>query len=179
VNTGNPSTASGKLVGEEQLAMRSPGTWFTAVVCVSAIAWAGVAAQGAADRKAAEAAIIKADEAFCQATIDHDVDRFRSLVADEATFGGGTPGQTRGLEAIVNAWTPFLRAGGQSLTWKPTHAEVLVAADVGYTVGRWERRATAADGTTSIAHGQYMTVWQKQADGSWKAVFDTGSEEPQ
>jgi ketosteroid isomerase-like protein len=177
VNTGNRSTASGKLVPEERLAMKSVRTWFTAGILLSAVAWAGVAAQSAADRKAAEAAIIKADEAFCQATIDHDVDRFRSLVADEATFGGGTPGQTRGLAAIVNAWTPFLRAGGPTLTWKPTHAEVLVAADVGYTVGTWERRAKAADGTTSIAHGQYMTVWQKQADGSWKAVFDTGSEE--
>jgi ketosteroid isomerase-like protein len=156
--------------------MRSARTWITAVMCLTAATSAGVAAQSTADRRAAEAAIIKADEAFCQATIDHNVDQFRSLVADDATFGGGTPGQTRGLEAIVKAWTPFLQAGGPTLTWKPTHADVLVGADVGYTVGTWERRVKAADGRTSVAHGQYVTVWQKQADGSWKAVFDTGSE---
>lgn len=158
--------------------MRSLRTWIGAVICLTVMAWAGVAAQRVVDRKAAEAAIMKADQAFCQATIDHNVDRFKSLVADEATFGGGTPGQTRGLEAIVKAWTPFLQAGGPTLTWTPTHAEVLVGADVGYTVGTWERRARAADGQTSIAHGEYMTVWLKQPDGSWKAVFDTGSEEP-
>jgi ketosteroid isomerase-like protein len=157
--------------------MGSRRTWIAAVMCLSVMAWTGVAAQRVADRKSAEAAIIKADEAFCQATIDHNVDRFRSLVAEEATFNGGTPGQTRGLEAIVNAWAPFLQAGGPTLTWKPTHAEVLVGADVGYTVGTWERRAKAADGHTSVARGEYMTVWLKQADGSWKAVFDTGSAE--
>ena len=158
--------------------MRSRRTWIAAVICLGVMAWAGVAAQRVADRKAAEAAIIKADEAFCQATIDHNVDRFRSLVAEDATFNGGTPGQTRGLEAIVKAWTPLLQAGGPTLTWKPTHADVLVGADVGYTVGTWDRRAKAEDGKTSVAHGEYMTVWLKQADGSWKAVFDTGSEGP-
>src|SRR4029077_15043005 len=107
-----------------KLAMRSIRTWIAAVVPLTVIAWAGVAAQRVADRKAAEAAIITADEAFCQATIDHNVDRFRSLVADEATFNGGTPGQTRGIEAIVKAWTPLLQGGRPTLTWKPTHAEV-------------------------------------------------------
>lgn len=158
--------------------MRSAYRWTAVVVCVTAAA-AGVAAQGSqAARKAAEDTIIKADEAFCQATIDRRVDRFRALVADEATFAGGMPGQTRGVEAIVKSWAPFFQAGGPTLTWKPTHAEVLVGADVGYTVGIWERRAKAADGQTATAHGNYMTVWRKQSDGSWKAIFDTGSEEP-
>ena len=122
--------------------------------------------------------MIKADEAFCQATVDHDVARFRSLVSGEATFAGGTPGQTRGIEAIVKSWMPFLQPGGPTLTWKPTHAEVLAGAEVGDTVGTWERRVETADGQMSIAHGQYMTVWRRQSDGKWKVVFDTGGEEP-
>ena len=47
------------------------------------------------------------------------------------------------------------------------------------TVGKWERRAKGADGQMGIAHGQYITVWKKQSDGRWKAVFDTGGEEPE
>ena len=160
--------------------MRSACVWMAVVVwCVAAMPGIDVAAQRASERQAAEAAIITADKAFCQATIDHDVARFRSLVADEATFAGGTPGQTRGLDAIVKSWTPLLQAGGPTLTWKPTHAEVLAGGDVGYTVGTWERRAKGADGQMGIAHGQYITVWKKQSDGRWKAVFDTGGEEPE
>jgi ketosteroid isomerase-like protein len=152
-------------------------TWIAAVGCLTVSAWAGAAAQSAADRKAAEAAIIKADEDFCQATIDRDVKRFRSLIADDATFGGGTPGQLRGQDAIVKAWAPFFEAGGPTLTWKPTKAEVLVGADVGYSVGTSVRTAKGADGKVTTSRGNYLTVWRKQSDGSWKAVFDTGSQE--
>jgi ketosteroid isomerase-like protein len=157
--------------------MKSARTWVAVAACVAAASGGGMSAQSVTERQSAEAAIIKADEAFCQATIDHDVDRFRSLVANEATFAGGTAGQTRGIEAIVKSWMPFLQPGGPTLTWKPTRAEVLAGADVGYTVGTWERRAKAADGQTSVAHGQYLTVWRRQSDGTWKAVFDTGGEE--
>jgi ketosteroid isomerase-like protein len=159
--------------------MTSMRRWASiAVVMVVAGAPARATAQTAAARQAAEAAMKQADEAFCQAAIDHDESRFRALVADEATFGGGSPDQTRGVDAIVKSWAPFLQAGGPSLTWKPTHAEVLAGAEIGYTVGTWERRSKRPDGGEAVARGQYMTVWAKQSDGRWKAVFDTGGEDP-
>ena len=99
-----------------------------------------------AERQVAEAAMKQADEAFCQAAIDHDESRFRALIADDATFGGGSPDQTRGVDAIVQSWAPFLHAGGPSLTWKPTRAEVLAGGEIGYTVGTWERRTKTPDG---------------------------------
>jgi ketosteroid isomerase-like protein len=36
-------------------------------------------------------------------------------------------------------------------------------------------RIGAPAARASIARGNYLTVWKKQADGTWKAVFDTGS----
>jgi hypothetical protein len=45
-------------------------------------------------------------------------------------------------------------------------------------VGTWERRTKAADGTVKVTHGQYLTVWQKQKDGSWQATYYTGSTAP-
>ncbi len=159
--------------------MASMWRWTSiAVVAVIVSGPVCATAQTAVERQAAEAAMKRADEAFCQAAIDHDESRFRALVADDATFGGGSPDQTRGIDAIVKSWAPFLRAGGPSLTWKPTHAEVLAGAEIGYTVGTWERRNKTADGREVVGHGQYLTVWAKQKDGSWKAVFDTGGEDP-
>jgi hypothetical protein len=29
-----------------------------------------------------------------------------------------------------------------------------------------------------VTRGNYLTVWKKQADGAWQAVFDTGSTFP-
>jgi uncharacterized protein (TIGR02246 family) len=130
------------------------------------------------DVKAAAKLIMAADRNFNQAVADRDMTRFLSLVADTATFNGGTAQEIHGRDAVGKAWAPFFRVDGPRLTWKPTKAEVLVGGDVGYTVGAWERRPAPGSGQTKIARGNYMTVWLKQDDGSWKVVFDTGSTEP-
>jgi ketosteroid isomerase-like protein len=132
-----------------------------------------VAAQPAAARRQAEAAMLKADRDFNRAMVARDLNRFLSFVAEDAAFDA-----SRGREAVGKAWAAFFVAGGPTITWTPTKAQALVAADVGYTVGTWERHTQAADGTSKVTRGQYLTVWRKQKDGSWQAAFDTGSTAP-
>jgi ketosteroid isomerase-like protein len=60
------------------------------------------------------------------------------------------------------------------LEWKPDFAEMAASGDLGYTFGNW--RLTLSDGT--VRYGEYMTVWKKQADGSWKYVMDGGNGTP-
>ena len=87
------------------------------------------------DIKAAQAEIMKADEAFNQSVADRNQDRFLSLIADGATFGGGTPNEQKGKDAIWKAWSVFFDPKGPTLTWHPSKAEVLASGDVGYTEG--------------------------------------------
>jgi ketosteroid isomerase-like protein len=65
--------------------------------------------------------------------------------------------------------------GRGPLRWTPTRAEALVASDVGYRIGTWERRAKDTRGNAVVRRGQYLTVWRKTEDGAWHAEFDTGS----
>jgi ketosteroid isomerase-like protein len=132
------------------------------------VAAAGAAAQGGG----AEEAMMIVDRAFNQAVADRDLNRFLSFVADNASF---ETAETRGREAVGKAWAPYFEQNGPTLTWAPIRAEVLVGGDVGFTIGTWERRVSR-DGRTTITHGQYLTVWRKQADGAWRAIFDTGSQ---
>jgi ketosteroid isomerase-like protein len=124
----------------------------------------------------AEAAVVAADRAFNQAMVDRDLPRFLSLVAEDATFGGGGPNELRGREAIGKVWAAFFQPGGVVLTWKPTRGETFPAGNLGYTVGAWERRTPGA-GPPVTTHGSYLTVWRKDADGKWRAIYDTGSED--
>ena len=119
--------------------------------------------------------MLKADRDFNQAVAEHDLKRFLSFVAPDAAFDSA---EGRGRDAVAKAWAPFFAPDGPTLSWSPTKAEALVAADVGYTVGTWERRTKGPDGAVKVTHGQYLTVWQKQKDGSWQATFDTGSTAP-
>ena len=143
------------------------------VIWLVAGAASPAAAQALSARKAAEAAMLKADRDFNQAMADRNIKRFLSFVAEDATFN-----TDRGRAAVEKAWAPFFTPEGPKLTWAPTKAESLVGADIGITIGTWQRRTKAADGTTKTTRGHYLTVWQKQKDGSWQASYDNGSTAP-
>jgi ketosteroid isomerase-like protein len=60
-------------------------------------------------------------------------------------------------------------ASGFTLSWEPSRAEISRGGKLGYTWGRY--RAVVGGKTRE---GTYMTVWEKQPDGAWKVLFDTG-----
>ena len=148
----------------------------TTIVVVAMLAAATPAvAQTNNPRQMAEAAMMKADRDFNQACADRDMDRFLSLVSETAAFDSA---DGRGRDAIRKAWAPLFAENGPKLSWAPTKAESLVAGDVGYTVGTWQRRTKDARGNEAVRTGQYLTVWRKEKDGVWRATFDTGSTRP-
>jgi ketosteroid isomerase-like protein len=142
------------------------------VLCAPALGGQTIDFQGAA------AQIVKADADFAQSVADRNRERFLSLVAENATFGGGTPNELHGRDAIMKEWAEFFSPDGPTLTWAPTRGEVIGAGDLGYTTGRSVFRSKGADGTITERRGQYVTVWKKQADGRWQAIYDTGSTIP-
>lgn len=60
-------------------------------------------------------------------------------------------------------------ASGFTLSWEPARAEISRGGKLGYTWGRYH---SVFNGKTH--DGAYMTVWEKQPDGTWKVLFDTG-----
>ncbi|MEA2327334.1 MAG: hypothetical protein QOE68_2293 [Thermoanaerobaculia bacterium] len=60
-------------------------------------------------------------------------------------------------------------ASGFTLSWEPARAEISRGGKLGYTWGRYQ---AVVSGKTR--EGTYMTVWEKQPDGTWKVLFDTG-----
>lgn len=64
------------------------------------------------------------------------------------------------------------------LSWQPTFADVARAGDMGYTTGPWEYKADIHD-AKPVAFGNFLTVWKKQPDGSWKFAIDLGISNPQ
>lgn len=59
------------------------------------------------------------------------------------------------------------------LSWRPEFADISRAGDMGYTFGPWEFKGDIKDEKPG-AYGHFITVWKKQADGSWKFAVDLG-----
>ncbi len=64
------------------------------------------------------------------------------------------------------------------LSWQPIFADIALMGDMGYTTGPWEYKADIHD-AKPVAFGNFLTVWKKQLDGSWKFAIDLGISNPQ
>jgi len=60
----------------------------------------------------------------------------------------------------------------EKLSWKPDFVDVSASGDLGYTYGQFSYSFTDSSGTTIESKGVFHTVWKRQADGSWRFVWD-------
>ena len=94
---------------------------------------------------------------------------------DGVALGNGTA-PVVGRVAIAKSanWRPE----AYQLTWTPTDAQMGPSGDMGYTWGHFEGHSKDANGNPVTVTGRYITVWRKQANGSWKVTLDAGANEP-
>jgi ketosteroid isomerase-like protein len=101
---------------------------------------------------------------------------FAAWFADDGVALGNGQAPVIGRVAIAKSanWS----AKDYQLTWTPTDAQMSPSGDMGYTWGHFEGRSKDAAGNPVTTTGRYLTIWRKQADGSWKVVLDAGANEP-
>ena len=120
---------------------------------------------------------MNADRAFNKATQEKRLEGWMSFMADNVVLFGTDP-VIVGKDAVRKFFEPQYSNPDYHLDWEPTRGEVYPAGTVGYTTGRWTRRFKNAQGELVERHGNYLTVWGKQKDGSWKVIADGGSPDP-
>jgi ketosteroid isomerase-like protein len=82
------------------------------------------------------------------------------------------PGPVNGKEV----WTKR-PATALDLVWEPTFAAIARSGDFGYTTGPAKWRANKEE--KFAGYGQFISIWKKQKDGSWKVALDCGTENPE
>jgi ketosteroid isomerase-like protein len=73
-------------------------------------------------------------------------------------------------QKLAPGWTGLL-------DWSPVRAGISADGGLGWSTGPWTWRRDSTQ-RTADAHGEYMSVWRRQADGSWKVVLDGGIGHP-
>jgi ketosteroid isomerase-like protein len=113
---------------------------------------------------------------FAKDVLERGGEGFAAWFADDGVALGNGAAPLIGKVAIAKSanWSPK----DYQLTWKPTDALMGPSGEMGYTWGHYEGRSKDANGNTVLTSGRYITVWRKQADGSWKVVLDAGANEP-
>jgi ketosteroid isomerase-like protein len=127
------------------------------------------------DAEAVRTSLIAADEAFAAATAERGLEGWLSAFDSSAIQMEPDRPFTPGIQTIRAAMALAFADTTFRLTWQPTLAFASAGGDLGYTLGSWQSRHYNADGKAAVATGKYVTIWRKQADGTWKVVFDGGN----
>lgn len=96
---------------------------------------------------------------------------FLAFLADDAIVF--RPGPLNGKEV----WEKRTETG-LDLIWEPTFAAIARSADFGYTTGPAKWKANKKD-EKYLGYGQFVSIWKKQKDGTWKVALDLGIENPE
>ena len=105
-----------------------------------------------------------------------DVEKIAAHYADDATLMIPGAPLMKGKDAIKAGFKPMTADTNLALTFSAS--SVAVSKDIAYTQGSYT--LTSTDGKTKkpvSEKGSYVTIYKKQADGSWKAIEDINAPE--
>lgn len=120
--------------------------------------------------------MVKTEQAFSKMAEEKNIrDAFMAFIADDGLLF--RPGAVNGKKWMLEHPVPPTDKK-PLLAWQPNFAGMALSGDMGFTTGPWEFKDNFDDKKPS-SYGHFVTVWKKQADGSWKWVVDIGISHPQ
>jgi ketosteroid isomerase-like protein len=124
------------------------------------------------DSQAATNTLRRLDDEWSAAAQKRDVEKVASFYADDAiAYPPGEP-VARGKAAAKKVWAAYLADPSFKISWKANDAHVCADGKLGFTSGTYDASYNGADGKPVAEKGKFLCVWQKQPDGSWKAIRD-------
>jgi len=127
------------------------------------------------DTRAADVQAVKDIEAaWVKDAATKDPEKWASYFAEDGSGLYPGAGILNGKAAIKAAMTPILADPNFSLTFQSTRAMASKGGDMVYSQGTYTMTMTNPKTKKVMTDkGKYLTIYSKQADGSWKAVADT------
>ncbi len=124
----------------------------------------------AVDLAAEEKAILDLEAKW---TTAKDVDTWASYYAEDVVTLPPNAPAANGKAAARAALAPMFATPGFSLTFKATKVQVAQSGELAFSYGTYTMTMNDAKGAPTTDKGKYVTVYRKQADGSWKSIVDT------
>ena len=119
------------------------------------------------DAEAERAALLAVDRAFGRAAEIGTTAAFQGVLAEPARLFRTGRSPSLDQEAI----RATLAADPAVLAWEPAGGGIALSADLGYTYGIAKGRESDPQSAWLSSHN-YLRIWKKQPDASWKLVLD-------
>ena len=143
-------------------------------LCAAAAIALTVAACNDTDTHDADVKAIEANETqWNQDWLAKDANKITAHYADDAVLIVPGAPAVNGKDAITKSLAGMLADPALSLKFQTAKTDVAKSGDLAYTQGSYTLTFTDPQTKQVINdHGNYVTTYRKQTDGSWKAVAD-------
>jgi uncharacterized protein (TIGR02246 family) len=107
-----------------------------------------------------------------------DIEKTLGYWADDATVM--SPGQPaiKGKEGIRAMVEGMSKIPGFKISWEPLSVSVSKSGDMAYLVEQNQVTVSDSSGNPITQYNKAVTVWRKEADGTWKNVIDMWNGNP-
>jgi len=132
----------------------------------------------AVDVSAEKAKIRDLETAWAASAAAKDLDKSVANYADDAILMMPGMPAAKTKDSIRATWKAMLDDPNLKINFAPDRIEVSASGDLATTQGSYTMTVTNPKTKKPVEDkGSYLTVYKKQADGSWKSIEDTTSSE--
>ena len=130
------------------------------------------------DKKAEGEKIIQLSKEWSQAAATKDIEKTLSYWADDALVMQEGMAPLKGKQAIRQMVEGSFKMLGFSISWEPQSVEVSDNGDMAYLIENSKVSYNDSTGKTITTNNKAVTIWRKQADGTWKNAVDIATTDP-
>lgn len=112
------------------------------------------------------------DDQWSLAAAKRDAELVASFYADNAVAYPPNAPAAYGRAAAKDIWAGYFAEPTLKIAWKTKVSQAAKSGDIGFTAGAYELTYSDDSGQEIHEIGKYLCTWEKQKDGSWKAVHD-------
>jgi ketosteroid isomerase-like protein len=106
------------------------------------------------------------------------IEKIMSYWADDAIFLSSGQPQLNGKIEISKMVESSLKNPDFKISWEPMTVVVSESGDMAYMIEKNQMTMKDSSGSPVIKYGKVVTIWKKDARGSWKNVVEVGVDDP-
>ena len=147
------------------------------IICIALVLLLLGCNQTKVDKKAEGEKLKQLSKEWSQAASAGDVEKIVSYWADDAVLISAGQPVLNGKNAIRKMVEDSYKMPGFRIGWQPQSVVVSESGDMAYLIENSQISFTDSTGKPVTINNKAVTIWRKQADGSWKNAVDISTPE--